>query len=225
VTQSVAVARPPARAVPDRTHFPPDFLDACRVASLKLAGPNLTQLGVTSAIKGEGRSTISLGMAIVQREDYDRRVILIDLDLETPSLAGRLGLAPWPGVCEVIGGEASVEEVLQPLASGIQVMTSGAPGGSASRIISEAQRSGFLAKLAPIADVVIVDLPPLLGCAFGMAAAGICNDLLLVVRARVTPLRSVREAVSGLSVEPTVLLNGTCSVLPEWLAGFMNVAE
>jgi Mrp family chromosome partitioning ATPase len=222
---SVVAPRRPARAAPDRTHFPPDFLDACRVASLKLAGPNLTQLGVTSAIKGEGRSTIALGMAIVQREDYDRRVILVDLDLETPALAKRLGLAPWPGVCEVIRGEASVEEVLQPVASGIQVMTSGAPGGNASRIVSEAQRSGFLSDLAPLADVVIVDLPPLLGCAFGMAAAGTCSDLLLVVRARVTPLRSLQEALSGLSVEPAVLLNGTRSVLPAWLAGFMNVAD
>jgi hypothetical protein len=58
-----------------------------------------------------------------------------------------------------------------------------------------------------------------------MAAASMCGDLLLVVRARVTPLRRIQEAVAGLPVEPTVFLNGTRSNLPTWLAGFMNVSE
>jgi Mrp family chromosome partitioning ATPase len=223
--QSIFTPVRPARSVPARIDLPSPFMDACRIASLKLAGPKLTLLGVTSAIKGEGRSTVALGLATVQREDYDRRVVLVEMDLETPSLAARLKLAPWPGVCEAVRGEASLEDVLQPLASGIGVITSGASEGNAPRIVTEVQRTGFLAELAQIADVVIVDLPPLLGCTFGVAAAAVCSDLLLVLRARVTPLRRVREAVAGLPVEPTVFLNGTRSNLPSWLAGFLNVSE
>jgi Mrp family chromosome partitioning ATPase len=66
-------------------------------------------------------------------------------------------------------------------------------------------------------DVVIADLPPLLGCTFGQAVAAWFPDLLLVVRSRVTPLARIRQATGYLPVEPRVLLNGAESDLPRWL--------
>ncbi len=219
--ESVLARRQRLRPAPTAP-FPADLLDACRVASLRLDGPKLTQLGVSSALKGEGRTTIAIGMAMVQRTDYDRRVILVDLDLNSPSLATRLGLAPWPGVCEVVRGEVGATEALQHIDDGISVITSGAAGGNAPRIVSEARRLGFLEELATLADVIVIDLPPVLGCTFGLAAAEMCSNLMLVVRARVTPLRRVKEAVAGLPIEPAVFLNGTRSGLPAWLAAFLD---
>src|SRR6202007_1995524 len=100
--------RPLARA--SRVHPVPDartdwlglstpLLDACRNASLQVGGPTLKRLGITSAIRGEGRSTVALAMALIQAKDYGRRAILIDLDLEQQGLARRLDLKPWPGLC------------------------------------------------------------------------------------------------------------------------------
>ena len=43
------------------------------------------------------------------------------------------------------------------------------------------------------------------------------EDLLLVVRAGVTPVARVKEASADLHVEPNVLLNGAYSSLPRWL--------
>src|SRR5258708_25710473 len=67
--------------------IPRQMLEVCRSASLLLGGPNLRRLGGTSALREEGRTSIALAMAVVQREDYGRTVALVDIDLENPSVA------------------------------------------------------------------------------------------------------------------------------------------
>ena len=85
------------------------------------------------------------------------------------------------------------------------------------RTITDIQRGEVMERAARGYDVLIADLPPLLGCSFGPAVAAWFPDLLLVVRTRVTPVARIREATAQLPVEPRVLLNGVESDLPRWL--------
>jgi Mrp family chromosome partitioning ATPase len=194
----------------------PELIEGCRYISLQLGGPRLTSLGVTSSVRGEGRSSIARALAHIQAEDYQRSVVLLELDLERPSLADRLGAAPCPGVSELAEGDATVEEVLQPLGGGISLVAAGAPRGAIARTMAALLRSGALPAIAERCDVVVADLPPLLSSA-GQAPAGAFDDLLLVVRGGVTPLGRIRQATAHLPVRPTVVLNGVHSNLPAWL--------
>jgi Mrp family chromosome partitioning ATPase len=198
----------------------PELIEACRSVSLHLGGPHLRALGVTSSIRGEGRSTIAHALAHIQSTDYQRRVVLLDLDLEKPDLASRVGAAPAPGVVELAGGDASLDDVLQPLAGRITVVAAGAPEGSLARAMATVLRSEALKLIASGFDVIIADLPPLLVPSFGLAPAAAFSELLLVVRGGVTPLARIRQATAHLPVEPKVLLNGTRSPLPAWVRRF-----
>jgi len=193
------------------------IVEGCRSASLKIGGPGLTRLGITSSIRGEGRTSVAMAMAIVQQEDYGRSVALIDLDLDNPQLARQIGVRPWPGIAELARGEISVDDVLQPIGDGIVAVAAGAAGATAPRIITAILRTALIETIGRDFDIVIADLPPLLGSSFGHAVAGWFPDLLLVLRSRVTPLARVREATAHLPVEPKVLLNGTHSDLPRWV--------
>ena len=194
----------------------PAMLEACRAASLQIGGPTLSQLGITSTMRGEGRTSVALAMAHVQREDYGRSVLLIDLDFDNPKLARLCGCHSWPGMAE-LSREALLADVTQTVEEGITVIAAGAPDGSAPRIVMDLERGKMLERVGKHYDVVIADLPPLLGCTFGQNVAAWFNDLLLVVRTRVTPVARIREATAHLSVEPRVLLNGAQSDLPRWL--------
>jgi Mrp family chromosome partitioning ATPase len=196
---------------------PAPMLEACRVASLQIGGPTLASLGVTSAVRGEGRSWVAHALARVQEEDYQRRVALLDLDLEMPALARRLGASPSPGLAELAEGSAALEDVLQPLSPRVTLIAAGAGCRPPARTMSDLLRSDALAAIAERFDVVIADLPPLLGGSLGQAPTAAVAGLLLVVRSGVTPLGRVREATAHLPVPPTVLLNGTRSSLPPWL--------
>jgi Mrp family chromosome partitioning ATPase len=197
--------------------LPPELIEACRFASLQLGGPRLASLGVTSSVRGEGRSTLVRALAHIQSEDYERSVVLVDLDLERPSLGGWLGAAPCPGMAELAEGRAAVDDVLQQLGGGIALVTAGSSFAPVARTMAAILRSEALRALGERFDVVIADLPPLLGSGLGRAPAGAFTDLLLVVRSGVTPLGRIREATAHLPVQPAVVLNGTSSHLPPWL--------
>ncbi len=195
----------------------PAVLDACRSVSLRIDGPRLNSLGVTSAIRGEGRTTIAVALALIQAADYRRRVTLVELDFGNPSLADRFGLNPRPGLAELAHGEVDLAQVLQPAGDSIAVIVAGMPGGSASRTMMDVLRSGVLQDIGAESDVIVGDLPATLSGGFGDYAAQTFDQLVFVVRAGITPLARVREAMVNLSSEPALVLNGTDSSLPRWL--------
>lgn len=219
VLQDAALRRQPElpSEPPGLRRVPTEMLDACRAASLLIGGPGLRRLGVTSTLRGEGRTSIALAMATIQRHDYNRSVAIIDMDFESPTLARRHDLKLWPGLAELARGEVGVHEALQPVAEGIFLMASGVVSDSVSRTVVDVVKANLLAVVEREVDVVVADLPPLLGGGPGYAASQAFDKLLLVVRAGVTPVTRVREATADLRVSPDVLLNGTHSSLPPWL--------
>src|SRR5262249_57822437 len=111
---------------------PEEMMEVCRSASLPLGGPNIRRLGITSTLREEGRSSIALAMAVVQREDYGRMVALVDMDLENLTVARGHGLELWPGIAELARHEATSKDVLQPLSDGLLVVSAGVPASSAA---------------------------------------------------------------------------------------------
>lgn len=199
------------------------ILEACRSASLKIGGPKLRLLGVTSALPGEGRSTIALAMALIQQFDYGRSAILLEADLENPTLARRIGANPWPGLSELVNGKNSLHQALQPVSEDFSFIAAGISARSPARTLTDLGQGDLMERISAEADVIVADLPSLLGSSFGRAAATMFDDLLLVIRAGVTPLARVREATEGLPVQPSVLLNGARSDLPRWLQRLVGI--
>ena len=197
--------------------IPRQMLEVCRSASLLLGGPNLRRLGITSALREEGRTSIALAMAVVQREDYGRTVALVDMDLENPTLARRYGLQPFPGLADLARQEVRAEDVLQPLSDGVLVVSTGVLAASAARTMTDIVKADTLSELERHVDVIVADMPPLLGGASGNTASRAFRELLLVIRAGVTPVARIKEATEDLQVVPHVLLNDIHSSLPRWL--------
>lgn len=193
-----------------------DLLAACRVAALTMGAVGLRSLGVTSAIRQEGRSTVARAMAHLQWADYGRNCVLVDLDFDR-ALLSRLGFGFAPGVAELLRGEFTVASAIRELAPGLFFLPSGRVAGEAARLAIQLANSLLMEKLAERFDVVVADLPPLLASSYGRLAAASFQNLVLVVRAGATPAARIREATEGLVNQPVVLLNGTRSRLPHWL--------
>lgn len=196
---------------------PEGMLEACRSASLLIAGPSLTRLGVTSTLRGEGRTSIAMAMATVQRNDYNRTVALVDMDFENPALVRRHGCESWPGLAEVARGRALIDKVMHRVADGMLVVPGGLIGRSVARTVADILKADLMTQLERRVDVIILDLPPLLGSGAGPIAARAVDNLVLVVRAGLTPVARIREAAADLHVTPAVVLNGSYSSLPAWL--------
>ena len=197
--------------------LPRRVLDGCREAIQRVGDTEPRSFGVTSTVRGEGRSTVAAGMALVEWLDYERRTVIIDLDLERPSLHERFGVSQGPGIADLVDGHHTVEDHLQRVAGDVWLLSAGRLREDPPRTLVRLAQSSVISQLTEWADAVIFDLPPLFASSFGLEAARLCATPLLVVRAGVTPLPSVKQAADSLPTAPPVILNGARSALPRWI--------
>lgn len=99
------------------TFLPAQTADAFRAVRARLRYFNvdheLRSLLVTSAVEGEGKSTVARQLARVVAMQGNAKVLLIETDLRQPSLADAHGLQGVPGLAELLSGGSEVETVIQ----------------------------------------------------------------------------------------------------------------
>jgi Mrp family chromosome partitioning ATPase len=193
---------------PWRHVVPPEVLESCAGALAAIGGPAARSIGVTSCHRGEGRSTVALALALLERTTCDRRTLLVDLDLERPGLASALGISDGPGVAEVLRGETPVGRALAWTDHDLAVLSAGDSRGAPAALLARVAAGDLLDGLGELFDTLVVDLPPLEGIGTGALVARRCSTPLLVVRAGAVERRDLEKAVSMFDVPPPILMNG-----------------
>jgi len=159
----------------------------------------LRTLLVTSSIPGEGKTfvTANLAQAIVRQPD--RRALIIDSDLRCARVHTLLGAPSSPGLTDYLRGEADEMAVIQHGPEGNLCFI---PGGNEvtnpSELLSNGRLKRLLDRVTPVFDWVIVDSPPCLPVADASILADVCQGVLLVVRAGVTPSAVAQRAYQEL---------------------------
>ncbi|MGH9076256.1 MAG: hypothetical protein ACRDY0_02175 [Acidimicrobiales bacterium] len=199
-----------------------EIVAGCATALHRIGGPTLPSVGITSCLRGEGRTSVALAAAVVERYAYGRTTILVELDLENASLAGTLGVSPGPGVVEVLGGTASLADALQWPDERLGVLVAGKVDGMPSSLLSRLAGGDLLRQVGSMAEVVVSDLPALPPAGLGLHVAGLCSTVLLVVRAGVTPIGHIQKAVVALEKPPWVVLNATGTKVPRWMRAILG---
>ncbi len=196
---------------------PRQVLEACRWALMRAAPTQSSHIGVTSALAREGRSTVALGLALVQHRDFGRKTLLVELDFERPSLAARLGISPSPGIAELLRDEAPLDECLRTLDDDLTLLPAGDSTDEPARLIADLLSGEDLRQLQMWCEAMVADLPPVLSPNATAQMATLFSSLMFVVRAGATPAPRVEEAISDLPVAPTLILNSVESRLPRWI--------
>jgi polysaccharide biosynthesis transport protein len=178
-------------------------------------------VGVTSALTSEGKSTTSANLAVALAR-AGSRVILLELDLRRPTLGRLFALdRNRPGLCDVIFADDSVDEALQAIdlggaagqipmpsrsveAGSLRVMVAGPPPPNVGELMASDLISPIIQQLRSESDIVVVDVPPLLGIGDVRALADDLDALLVVSRigiARRGTLDDLREAASTMPLK------------------------
>jgi capsular exopolysaccharide synthesis family protein len=184
----------------------------------------LRVLAVTSAARGEGRTTTAANLALTAAQE-DRPTLLVETDLRRPSLAALFGLAPRPGLAEVLLGTAELGPVVARVGP-LALLCAGLTHDAAVTVRSP-RVPAMIEALRAAYQHVILDAPPALAFADGDRLAAAADGAVLVVRAGSTPRAVVRLAVEALGERLVgVLLNAVdTAAMPHgrWL--YADVAE
>lgn len=185
-------------------------------------------LGVTSAIEGEGKTAIAFGLAAALAEDdallgFGREpdaILLIECNGGAPPEDPRLALRPGPGLIQTLRGECALEAAIRPTeVERLSIVPLGEPAHSFPLAIRTAALPEVIAQLRSQFGLVVLDLPSVLNNTDTQVVARLADQIVLVVRAGVTPAKLVRQAIDELGEEVLlgVVLNDSRSDLPPWL--------
>jgi capsular exopolysaccharide synthesis family protein len=149
---------------------------------------------VTSAIAGEGKSTVSCNVAaaLAQR---GRKVLLVDADMRCSSIHGRLDAKRGLGS---MGYQPPTDYVrYQPVAElpNLNVVPAGfPPAGTSAEILASPQMEELVATWRVEFDHVIIDTPPILPFADALFLSAMSDGVLLVTRSQVSRGKAVLRA-------------------------------
>ena len=174
------------------------------------SGQSLTSLMMTSAVAGEGKTTLAIGLAVSAARAH-QRVLLIDANWRHPSLHKRLGVSNAEGLSTHLtaypaqSGPLELAPVSLSLTdTNIDVLPAGPVPDDPMRFLSSRQMQRLLSQAETSYDLVIVDAPPIVGLADGLQLASLCQGVMLVSRLDRITQADLTEAMSMLSQVNTV---------------------
>jgi capsular exopolysaccharide synthesis family protein len=178
-------------------------------------------VAVCSAIAGEGKTTISLGLGITIAQDYpERRVLVVETDFRQPVFAADFGLEPAPGLADCLEtGQPLTLAYRRTRLDNLYLAPAGHAVAPASRLLRSSRMARGVDVMRQSYDLVILDVPPVLATSDALLICDLADAVILVVRSGVTPAPLVKQAVDQLDAQKLrgVVLNGARSAVPRWL--------
>lgn len=154
---------------------------------------------VTSALSGEGKSTVAVNAAIALAE-LQPRVLLVDGDMRRPTVHSGLRVRKDMGLSDVLAGTAVLEAVIQRSPhAGLDVVTSGTATPNPLKLLQSERLGQMLADAQRTYTSVIIDGPALNLVFDGAIIATKTDGAVLVVSAGETDVRQTKRALNRLA--------------------------
>jgi protein-tyrosine kinase len=166
---------------------------------------------VTSAVPGEGKSFVSLNLAVTLA-NAGFRVLLVDADLRRPCLHRSFNLVPLRGLLTYLQGTVDFAQCLNRVTPpNLTLVAAGGSTLNASGLMAGPRMAEFIdqARALEPPHYVILDAPAALATPETEILAGVVDAALMVVAANHTPREMVRQAYQSLRNTATcgVVLN------------------
>lgn len=144
-------------------------------------------IGVTSSMRGEGKSTTAINLAYVLAES-GKRVLLVDGDLRIPTVAKKLKVDIPFGLTDLLRRESKLDiEVLKsPFHEKWYIMPSGMLPPNPSELLGSKRMGDALKELSTYFDYIVVDLPPVNIVSDALAISKYITGMIVVIRQEYT---------------------------------------
>jgi capsular exopolysaccharide synthesis family protein len=152
---------------------------------------------ITSAMKGEGKTTVLYNLAATLAQ-ASHRTLMIDGDLRERGLTKLFcphGTPGGVGLSDYLTGHAELAQVVRSTpVSGLDILPAGNRAPDPAELLSSASMRDLVSHLSEIYDFIVVDSPPIIPVADGLTLSRIVDSVVLVVRSKSTERVMAQES-------------------------------
>jgi exopolysaccharide/PEP-CTERM locus tyrosine autokinase len=172
--------------------------------------PNGNLIMLASAVPGEGKTFMSLNLAFSMQLEADVTVLLVDGDVVNPRVSQIFGAENEPGLLDVIRDPAlALKTVILPTdMPGFSFLPAGRQDANATELLASARTQEVISQLASDdpSRLVLFDSAPLLLTTESHALAQLVGQVIIVVKAGLTPQHAVLDAIETLGDDKAISL-------------------
>ena len=165
---------------------------------------------VTSSVPGEGKSYVSVNLAMSIAMEVDSTVLLVDGEVIAPGIPQVLGLPPAKGLVDLLtDSKLDVSDVLlRTNVPRLSLLPAGTANERASELLASAAMMQLLDELSSryTDRIILFDSPPLLPSTESRVLASRMGQIVMVVEADQTPQSKVKAALATIESCPVVQL-------------------
>jgi protein-tyrosine kinase len=155
---------------------------------------------VSSALPGDGKTFTSINLALSMAREKDISVLLVDADGARARISEVLGIRKQPGLLDALADDSiDVESlVMRTDVRGLEVLPAGRFIENGTELIASGRMAQISVRLTAHNPrrLVLFDSPPLLVSSEARVLTRMPGQVVLVVRASVTPRRAILDAIS-----------------------------
>ncbi len=157
-------------------------------------------LMLTSALPGEGKTTLILGL-VASATRMHRRVLVIDANLQNPNLHKVLGLSNDWGLSLLLVDETNTnfQDYIQPIHPFIDILTAGPVPEDKVKLLSSQRMKELIELFEENYDLVLIDAPSILATVDARIIASFCNAIVMVERMGKVKQTQLIQAIEILS--------------------------
>ncbi|MET0248473.1 MAG: AAA family ATPase [Sphingobium sp.] len=173
-------------------------------------------IALTSALPGEGKTTTALALARTMAL-AGTRTLIMDMDVRRGQLREIVRTeARGVGTVELLRGKATIDEAVEASAiANLDQLVVRRPYYSSENLFGTETVHLLIDGLAERYDVIILDLPPLLGLADGRFLAALADAVVLVVKWSATPAHLAAMALSSLKADDSNVIGAIFSMVDQ----------
>ncbi len=156
----------------------------------------LRRLGVASASRGDGCSSVALGLAQALAQGDRHRVLLVELDVLCPTVDATFSFAaPETGLRQYLEDDSrGVVTVRRLSPASVWTLSAGKEESTGLEALASARLVALLTSADRVFDYTVLDFPPLLEGGEARMLQDQADGVVFVVRTRHTKRDAVRQA-------------------------------
>ena len=176
-------------------------------SNIQFSGSDVKVIGFTSSQPDEGKSSVSLNLAVSMAE-LGKKVMFIDADLRKSVLLGRYRInRPIKGLSHYLSGLNSLNQVIYSAnIDNLHLIFSGQIPPNPSELLNSKVFSDLVSDLRKEYDYIIIDTPPLGAVIDAAIISQNCDGMALVIEANAISYKFAQKVKEQLDKTETKIL-------------------